>query len=288
MTTPLRPGVRAVLFAAALCAAAPALAQEADHPSDKPMVVASDFGVAPWMVRGAAGPEGFGVDLITEIGKDLGRPKVEIVDINFSGLFAALFAKRVEFLVNPLNLTAERSERMLYTEPLFSTGNGFLVRAADEMKGFDDLKGKAVAVNRGTISDTWATANAEKYGFEVQRYDNFPDTVQAILTRRAFSALNEIPTTVFAASQNKAIKVGFKDFNGRNFAYAFRLEDAEYRNKVEAVIECMKLDGRLRKLHEKWYGALPDANSAIDLVYFGFGPPGFKGFEPTAHTPKCK
>ncbi|RXT36422.1 substrate-binding periplasmic protein [Bradyrhizobium betae] len=263
-------------------------AQEADHPSEKPLVVASDFGVAPWMVRGTSGPEGFGADLINEIGKDLGRPKVEIVDINFSGLFAALFAKRVEFLVNPLNLTAERSERMLYTEPLFTTGNGFLVRVADEMKGFEDLKGKSVAVNRGTISDTWATANAEKYGFEVQRYDTFPDSVQAILTRRAFTALNEIPTTVYAASQNKAIKVGYKDFSGRNFAYAFRLEDVEYRNKVENVIECMKLDGRLRKLHEKWYGAAPDAGSAIETVFFGYGPPGFKGFEPTAHVPACK
>jgi polar amino acid transport system substrate-binding protein len=286
MRRPSAKTIFALLTAAGLSGAA--FAQEADHPSDKPMVVASDFGVAPWMVRGANGPEGFGADLINEIGKELGRPKVEIVDMNFSGLFAALFAKRVEFLVNPLNLTAERSERMLYTEPLFSTGNGFIVRAADEMKGFDDLKGKAVAVNRGTISDTWATANAEKYGFEVQRYDVFPDTVQAVLTRRAFTALNEIPTTVYAASQNKAIKVGYKDFNGRNFAYAFRLEDAEYRNKVEAVIECMKIDGRLRKLHEKWYGTPPDAGSAIDTVYFGFGPPGFKGFEPTAHALSCK
>ena len=78
------------------------------------------------------------------------------------------------------------------------------------------------------------------------------------------------------------------DFTGRNFAYAFRLEDSEYRNKVEAVIECMKLDGRLRKLHEKWYGAAPDAGSAIETVYFGYGPPGFKGFDPTPHMPSCK
>jgi len=284
---------RSTFIALALLLAAPAMtsvgagAQEADHPADKPMLVASDFGVAPWMVRGANGPEGFGADLINEIGKELGRPKVEIVDINFAGLFAALFAKRVEFLVNPLNLTTERAERMLFTEPLFSTGNGFLIRAADDMKGFEDLKGKAISVNRGTISDTWATANAEKYGFEIQRYDSFPDSVQAVLTRRAFAALNEIPTTVFAASQNKTVKVGFKDFNGRAFAYAFRPEDAAYRNKVENVIECMKLDGRLRKLHEKWYGA-PDAGSALDLVSFGYGPPGFKGFEPTAHVPACK
>src|SRR5690348_11764945 len=65
-----------------------ARAEEGDHPADKPMVVGSDFGVAPWMMRGTQGPEGFGVDLATEIGKRLKRPGVEIVDVNFSALFA--------------------------------------------------------------------------------------------------------------------------------------------------------------------------------------------------------
>lgn len=242
-----------------------ARAQEADHPSGAPMVVGSDFGVAPWMVRGTNGPEGFGADLIRDIGKRLGRPSVEIVDINFSGLFPALFSKRIEFTVNPLNITAERSTRMLFTEPFFATGNGFIIRQADSMNGFEDLKGKVLAVNRGTISDTWATENAARYGFEVERYDTFPDTVQAVLTRRAFTALNEIPTTVYAASRNKMIKVGYKDFNGRNFGYAFRLEDAQYRDKVEAVLECMKRDGTMKSLYEKWYGEAPAADSAATI-----------------------
>jgi len=273
---------------AALSFAGTAFAQEADHPKDKPLVVGSDFGVAPWMVRGASGPEGFGVDMIKEVAKRIGRPGVEIVDVNFSGLFAALFSKRIEFTVNPLNITAERAEKMLYTEPFFATGNGFLVRAADAMKGFEDLKGKQLAVNRGTISDTWATANAEKYSFEVQRYDTFPDSVQAVITKRAFTALNEIPTTVFAASQNKAIKVGFKDFNGRNFGYAFRLEDAAYRNTVEGAIECMKKDGTLVKMYEKWYGSKPDAASSINNIYPGYGAPDFKNYDPTPHELACK
>src|SRR5438045_2070696 len=165
------------IFVAAAAAAAisgAAFAQDADHPKDKTLVVGSDFGVAPWMVRGAAGPEGFGVDMIKDVAKRIGRPGVEIVDINFSGLFAALFSKRIEFTVNPLNITAERAERMLYTEPFFATGNGFIIRAADSMNGFEDLKGKQLAVNRGTISDTWATQNGEQYGFEVQGYDPTP------------------------------------------------------------------------------------------------------------------
>jgi polar amino acid transport system substrate-binding protein len=280
----------AVLLLAACCllGGPAARAADADHPADKPLVVGSDFGVAPWMVRGANGPEGFGVDMIREVAKRIGRPAPDVLDVNFSGLFAALFAKRIEFTVNPLNITAERSERMLFTEPFFATGNGFIIRQADTMNGFEDLRGKALAVNRGTISDTWASENAAKYGFEVQRYDTFPDSVQAVLTRRAFTALNEIPTTVYAASKNKAIKVGFKDFNGRNFGYAFRLDDVAYRDKVELAIECMKQDGTLSRMYEKWYGEKPAAGSSTVTIYPGFGPPGFKNYDATVHPMNCK
>jgi polar amino acid transport system substrate-binding protein len=88
------------------------------------LVVGSNFGIVPWMVRGASGPEGFGVDLMNELARRRGRPGVEFIDINLSGLFAALFAKRFEFTANPLNVTAERAERMLYIDPFFATGNG--------------------------------------------------------------------------------------------------------------------------------------------------------------------
>jgi len=283
-------GLRSIVFAVlavATLAGGAAIAQEGDHPRDRPMVVGSDFGIAPWMVRGPAGPEGFGVDLMHEIARRLGRPGVEIVDVNFSGLFAALFAKRFEFTANPLNITEERAQRMLYTEPFFATGNGFITRRQDRMERLEDLRGKAVAVNRGTISDTWATANAERYGFEVQRYDTFPDSVQAVLTRRAFAAINEIPTAMYAASQNRQIHVAFRDYTGRNFGIAFRPDDREYRNRVEEAIECMKLDGTLARLHEKWYGGPPEPGSSMTQVFPGYGPPGLNGYDPTEHTPRC-
>lgn len=270
---------------AAMLMAMPAAGQE--HDPTTPMVVGSDFGVAPWMVRTPAGPEGFGVDMINEIGRRLDR-EVVIEDINFSGLFAALFSKRIEFTVNPLNITAERAERMLFTEPFFATGNGFIVREGDTLDGFEGLRGQAVAVNRGTISDAWATENAEKYGFEVQRYETFPDSVQAVITQRAFSALNEIPTAVYAASQNPAISIGFRDFNGRNFGYAFRYESEDYRNVVEAVIECMKQDGTLVALYEKWYGEQAPEDSPLRTVYPGFGAPGFQGHDETPHELTCE
>jgi polar amino acid transport system substrate-binding protein len=249
--------------------------------------VGTDFGIAPFVFRSASGPEGFSIDMIKEVSRRIRRPGAEIADMNMSGLISALMSKRIEMMVNPFGITAERSERMLFTEPYLGTGNAFIIHKSDEMKALPDLSGKALALNRGTISDTWATENAAKYGFEVQRYDNFPDSVQAVITRRAFAALNEIPTANFAATQNPQIKVGLAEYTGRNFGYALRLESVAFRNQVEEAIECMKRDGWLVKNYEKWFKQPAPNDPALKTVFPGWGPPGFKGHDPTPHAAKC-
>jgi polar amino acid transport system substrate-binding protein len=276
------------LLAAGLLATPSAVsAQPGDHPPDKPIQVGTDFGIAPFVFRTPAGPEGFSVDMIKEVARRIKRPGVEIADMNMSGLISALMSKRIEMMVNPFGITAERAERMLFTEAYLGTGNAFIIRKNDQMKGLADLKGKVLAVNRGTISDTWATENAPKHGFEVQRYDNFPDSVQAVITRRAFAALNEIPTSNFAATQNPQIEVGFAEYTGRNFGLALRPESVAFRNQVEEAIECMKLDGWLVKNYEKWFKQPAPNDPALKTVFPGWGPPGLKGHDPTPHTPKC-
>ncbi|WP_349295636.1 transporter substrate-binding domain-containing protein (plasmid) [Thioclava sp. 'Guangxiensis'] len=278
------------LYALALASvmAVPSFALADEHPADQPLLVGSDFGVAPWMMRSVDGPEGFGYDMIQDIAKRIGRPEAKVDDIAFSGLFAALLSGRIEMTANPLNITAERAKTMLYTEPFMATGNGFITAKGEKIASLEDLKGKVLAVNRGTTQDKWGTENAEKYGFTVQRFDSFPDSVQAVITHRAFAAANEIPTASYAASKNPAIELAYSDYDGRMFGYAFRKEDVAYRDKVETALECMKEDGTLKKLYDKWYGGELPADSPLLTVYPGFGAPGFEGYDEKTHELDCK
>ncbi|HEV8677003.1 MAG TPA: transporter substrate-binding domain-containing protein [Methylomirabilota bacterium] len=255
-----------------------ALAQTSDHPRDKPLVAAADVGFAPFSFKTPAGElTGFSVEFGREIARRLGRPGLEVIDQKFSVIFAGLFANRFELIIAPTNITQERAEQMLFSEPYMATGLGFLIRQEDAMKGVDDLKGKIVAVNNGSISDTWATENASKHGFEIQRYDKNADAVQAVLTRRAFANISEVPTVAYIATQQKALKVGHNLYTGRNFGLVFRKDDVEFRNEVEKIVEAMKKDGSLARLHEKWFGRPPDPGTAMTQVYEGFGAPGFPG-----------
>ena len=63
--------------------------------------------------------------------------------------------------------------------------------------------------------------------------------------------------------------------------------DSALRKTIENAIECMKLDGTIAKMHEKWFGIKPAPGSAAVTVFPGYGVPGMPGYDPAEHKPEC-
>jgi polar amino acid transport system substrate-binding protein len=267
-----------ISMALAAALATPAAAQ-ITQPTEN-LKVAMDVGFAPFAYRDAKGTTvGFTVDFAQEIAKRFGRPGVEIIDQPYAGIFAGLFAKRYDFIIAPTNITEERAKQMLFSEPYMATGLGFLIKNKDQMSVLEDLKGKVVTVNSGSISDTWATENAQTLGFQIQRYAKNADAVQAVGAGRGFANVADVPVTEYVAKQQaKQFKIGYSLYTGRSFGIPFRTDDVEFRNKIERIVEQMKADGSLVKIYKKWFGKEPPEGSAMTTVYEGFGAPGFTGY----------
>jgi polar amino acid transport system substrate-binding protein len=282
-----RAAVRGMAFAALV--AMPAMAQDADHPQNERLKVACDLGFAPFCFKTATGETtGFTYDMSAALAQKLGRPGVEVTDSNFSAIFAGLFSKRYEMIPAPTNITPERAAQMLFSEPYMPTGLGFLVKKGNKIANLDDLKGKALTVNNGSISDKWLTDNEAKYGFTIQRYNKNADAVQAVMIGRAFANVADAPVSRYVATQTPMADVPFVLDGGRNFGIAFRKEDAGFRAKVELALECIKTDGTLAKIHEKWFGVKPETASSTATVYPGTGAPGFEGYDTTEHKAACQ
>lgn len=283
-----RGGLRGTVFPAALlilsgCGGAPEVEGEG------PMVVAADVGFAPHaMMAGNGEVEGFNVDLAREIASRLGRPGFEIVDSEWSSIFSGLYAKKFEFVIAPTTITEGRAERVLLTEGYLDTDPVFLRRSDDpELTDLAQLRGQAIAVNNGSAYDLWATANHEELGFEILRYGKNADAVQAVLSGRAFANLVGESVAMWAVRQNAGVRADFRIRAETTFAAAFRNDDVETRNRVETIIECMKTDGTIARIHEHWLGVAPAPGSAAVTAYPGFGPPGLAGFQKTPGRPPC-
>ena len=275
--------VAGALGLAVLLAAPPALQAEED-----PLNVALDGTFAPHaMPTMDGGVEGFNVDLANEIGRRLGR-KMNITAAQWSGLLPAMQAGTYDFIVAPTTVTEERTKTLLFTEGYLNTDFQFLIRAdSPDIEKLEDLKGKVIAVNKGSAYDKWARGLAEEIGWQVESYGTNTDAVQAVIAGRAFANVAGNTVVAWAAKKNPQLKLSYLHSTGKVFAMPFRKDDVEMRNRVEEAIECMKLDGTMAALSEKWFGVTPAEGSAAVTVYPGYGVPGMEGYDPTEHTPNC-
>ncbi len=280
-----RPALLAALAAAAFLTAPATFAQ------NKPLIAGVDGTFAPHaMPKLGGGVEGFNVDLIAEIGKQMGQP-IEVFAGQFSGLIPAMNAGKISFVGAPTTVTPERANNLLFSEGYLNTFYAFVVpKDKPDIKSFAELKGKTISLNRGSAYDKWAQSNADKYGFKVESFGTNADAVQALISGRADAQMSG--NTVAAYSVVKAgdkIKLAtLKVDEGLVWAAAFRKDDPQLRNAVDAAIECLKMNGTLAKLYEKWFGHAPAAGSATVTVYAGYGVPGMTGHDPKDHKPACK
>jgi polar amino acid transport system substrate-binding protein len=284
MTLHRRSVLAALAFAAALLA--PPLAAQ-----DKPLVAGVDGTFAPHaMPKLGGGVEGFNIDLIEEIGKKMGR-KIEIFAGEFSGLIPAMNAGKIDFVGAPTTATPERAKNLLFSEGYLNTYFQFVTAAkTPEIKSLEDLKGRTISVNKGSAYDKWAQENAAKYGFKVESYGTNADATQAVIAGRADAVLTGNTVGAYSVVRNPGqVKlIPLKVDQGLVWAAAFRKDDAKLRNAVDEALECMKQDGTLARLHEKWFGIKPEPGAAAVTAYPGYGVPGMEGHDPTAHTPRCK
>src|SRR6476469_1189160 len=271
---------KSMLAGAILLVAVPAFAQE--------LRTAIDSTFAPHAMPSLSGGyEGFNIDLTNELGKRL-KHKITIDFTQYAGILPALQAGTYDFVIAPTTVTKERAENLLFTEGYLNTDFQFLIKkGAPKVEKLEDLKGKSVSVNKGSAYDSWARELEPKIGWKVESYGTQTDAVQAVLVGRADANVAGNTVIAWAAKNNPQLELSYLYSTGLVWGMPLRKDSAELRKQLENAIECMKLDGTIAKLHEKWFGAKPAPGSAAVTVYPGYGVPGMPGYDPTEHKPAC-
>jgi polar amino acid transport system substrate-binding protein len=234
------------------------------------------------------GLQGFQIDLFDAIGKKMNRP-VEITGASFSGLIPAMNAGRYDFLCAPTTVTPERAANLLFTEGYLFTELQFgIKRGTPPIKSEEDLRDKAISVNKGTPYEAWVRNNADRLNLTLLAFDSQADAVQAVLQGRAYANLAGNTVVKYSASRTPQYVADFV-LPGTRFHWAtpFRQDSAAARNEMEKVIECLKQDGTVAALSKKWFGAEPKEDDAERVVFPGFGVPGMPGYDPTPHSLAC-
>jgi polar amino acid transport system substrate-binding protein len=282
--------MRRLLLAAAVAAAAlPGLALAQAPAAQPPLRCAVDGTFAPHAFPSLqGGVQGFQIDLFREVARRMGR-EIVIDSASFSGLIPAMNAGRYDFLCAPTTVTPERAASLLFTEGYLWTELQFGIRRGTApIRSEEDLRGKTISVNKGTPYEQWVTRNAERLNLTLLAFDTQPDAVQAVIQGRAYANLSGNTVVRFSASRTPQYIADFVLPGTRlHWGTPFRQDSGALRNQVEDVIVCMKRDGTIARLSERWFGNAPGPDQAERVEFPGYGVPGLPGYDPTPQNPTC-
>ena len=105
---------------------------------------------------------GFDVDVAKAIAEKLGV-EVDFTEADWDSLLAGIDSGRIDTVINAVSVTDERKEKYDFAGPYFYIEQQVVIKKGnDEIKSWDDLKGKKVATNiTSTTADIYKAAGAE-------------------------------------------------------------------------------------------------------------------------------
>ena len=213
------------------------------------MATSADF--APFESRDPSGKIiGFDIDLANNIANELGY-KLEIKDMKFDGLVGALQAKRVDMVLAGMSATEKRKKNVDFSTEYNHSGEMFITLKDSSIKTIDDLKGKTLGVQLGTIQEEGAKELQKKVDFTVKPLDNATTLIQELLTKRIDGAY--IDKSVASGYIKEQGLAGFDDptTSSPGMAVAFP-KGSELTADVNKALKKMEENGKLQELKDKW------------------------------------
>ncbi len=226
----------------------------------------ANVGNVPWEFQNAKGEiVGFEIDLMNEVGKRLGS-KVEVVNIPFQGLFAAVQSGQIDAAVSSITITKKRLESVSFAQPYYDSDQSLTVTAASGIKNLAGMAGKIVGVDTGSTGDIWATQNMAAVKIkEIKKYEGLAPAMLDLAAGRIDGYISDIPALLYYAKDKPQFAVVERIKTTEQYSVMFA-KDAPLASKVNGILSEMKKDGSLAKIHKTWFGTDPDAGMATATV----------------------
>jgi polar amino acid transport system substrate-binding protein len=226
----------------------------------KKIRIATDLAIPPsGMVDGQMKPTGSDVETAQLLAKDWGL-ELEFVQTTGATRIPNVQTGKADLIVSTLSVTPERAKVIDFTKAYAALQSVVGCLKSLPVKDWPDLKGKPIAVSRGTTQDTTLT-NMKDRDLRIARFDDDATMVTAAVSGQA----DCIATSATIVNQI-GVKNPARAFEPKvtitTFDLAMGVKQGEPRlvEKLNEWIATNLKNGKLNAIYERFHGsALPDS-----------------------------
>ncbi len=236
----------------AACGGSDAPAADSNEGGDevKTYIIATDTTFAPFEFQNESGEYvGIDIDLLAAIAEDQGF-EYELQSLGFNAAVQALDAGQADGVIAGMSITDERKEKFDFSEPYFDSGVVMGIAADnEEIKGYEDLAGKKVAVKIGTEGASFADSIKDQYGFETVVFDDSSAMYMDVTVGNSAACFEDYPVLGYGITQNVALKMVTEKEQGSSYGFAVGKEkNAELLEMFNAGLANLKENGKYQEI----------------------------------------
>ncbi|MCV9888221.1 transporter substrate-binding domain-containing protein [Metabacillus halosaccharovorans] len=196
---------------------------------------------------------GFDIDLVNALAEKTGY-EVEIQDMDFNSLIPALQAKQIDIVLSGMTPTPEREENVDFSDVYYSAKHMIVSLKDKEIKTVEELEGKTIGVQLGSIQEEKATEISEEVNLKIENRNKISELVQEMKSGRIDAAIIEDKVAEgYFAKDDQLTGFTLDSAEEAGSAIAFQ-KGSEYTEEFNKALNEMKENGELDELIVKWFG----------------------------------
>lgn len=226
--------------------------------SDKVWIVATDTVFRPFEFTNEQGEfVGIDVDILAAIAEDQGF-RYELNSLGWDAAVAAVQSGQADAIIAGATIKQERIDSgWIFSDGYYNATQTFVLPEGSDIKGFEDLAGKNVAVKNGTAGMDFANSLKDEYGFTTTVFEDSPTMYQDVILGNSAACVEDTP--IMADS----IKVGGlalmipdgMESDGAPYGFAImNTDNQELLDMFNAGLANIKANGKYDEILKKYLG----------------------------------
>lgn len=220
----------------------------------KKYVIATDTAFPPFEFTDADGEfKGIDVDIVAAVAEDQGF-EYEMQSLGFDAALLAVQSGQADGVIAGMSITDKRKETFDFSEPYYTADVTMAVAKGSEVKSYEDLNGKTVAVKTGTNGADYAKSIAEQYSFEIVEFKDSPTMYQDVIAGNTAACFEDYPVMAYNVQQGAGLEIP-EGMTAAGSDYGFAVKKGQNAELLEAFqtgLANIKANGKYQEIVDKY------------------------------------